>query len=100
MATELARRADAVGSDDFGQRRQQNGGRRGTVIQGDPDQRLARALGWFSIDKFPMGSVINRSLTIKSGQCHVHRYMRPLLERVQRGEIDPGFVVTLPAAAG
>jgi threonine dehydrogenase-like Zn-dependent dehydrogenase len=46
------------------------------------------------IDKFPMGSVMNRSLTIKSGQCHVHRYMRPLLERVQRGEIDPSFVVT------
>jgi threonine dehydrogenase-like Zn-dependent dehydrogenase len=46
------------------------------------------------IDKFPMGSVMNRSLTIKTGQCHVQRYMRPLLERVQRGEIDPSFVVT------
>jgi threonine dehydrogenase-like Zn-dependent dehydrogenase len=46
------------------------------------------------IDKFPMGSVMNRSLTIRSGQCHVHRYMKPLLERVQRGEIDPSFVIT------
>jgi threonine dehydrogenase-like Zn-dependent dehydrogenase len=46
------------------------------------------------IDKFPMGSVMNRSLTIKTGQCHVHRYMRPLLDRIQRGEIDPSFVVT------
>jgi threonine dehydrogenase-like Zn-dependent dehydrogenase len=46
------------------------------------------------IDKFPMGAVVNRSLTIKSGQCHVQRYMRPLLERIQRGEIDPSFVVT------
>ncbi len=46
------------------------------------------------IDKFPMGAVMNRSLTIKTGQCHVHRYMRPLLERIQRGEIDPSFVVT------
>lgn len=46
------------------------------------------------IDKFPMGTVMNRSLTIKSGQCHVHRYMRPLLERIQRGEIDPTFVIT------
>jgi threonine dehydrogenase-like Zn-dependent dehydrogenase len=46
------------------------------------------------IDKFPMGAVMNRSLTIRSGQCHVQRYMRPLLERVQRGEIDPSFVVT------
>ncbi len=46
------------------------------------------------IDKFPMGSVMNRSLTIRTGQCHVHRYMRPLLERIQRGEIDPSFVIT------
>ncbi len=46
------------------------------------------------IDKFPMGSVVNRSLTIKSGQTHVHRYMRPLLERIQKGEIDPSFVIT------
>jgi threonine dehydrogenase-like Zn-dependent dehydrogenase len=46
------------------------------------------------IDKFPMGTVVNRSLTIRSGQCHVHRYMRPLLERIQRGELDPSFVIT------
>jgi threonine dehydrogenase-like Zn-dependent dehydrogenase len=46
------------------------------------------------IDKFPMGAVMNRSLTIKSGQCHVQRYMKPLLERIQRGEIDPSFVIT------
>ena len=46
------------------------------------------------IDKFPMGSVMNRSLTIKTGQAHVQRYMRPLLERIQNGEIDPSFVIT------
>jgi len=46
------------------------------------------------IDKFPMGSVMNRSLTIRSGQCHVQRYMQPLLERIQKGEIDPSFVIT------
>jgi threonine dehydrogenase-like Zn-dependent dehydrogenase len=46
------------------------------------------------VDKFPMGAVMNRSLTIRSGQCHAHRYMRPLLERIQKGEIDPSFVVT------
>ena len=46
------------------------------------------------IDKFPMGAVMNRSLTIKTGQCHVQRYMRPLLERIQNGEIDPSFVVS------
>jgi threonine dehydrogenase-like Zn-dependent dehydrogenase len=46
------------------------------------------------IDKFPMGAIVNRSLTIKSGQTHVHRYMRPLLERIEKGEIDPSFVIT------
>jgi threonine dehydrogenase-like Zn-dependent dehydrogenase len=46
------------------------------------------------IDKFPMGAVMNRSLTIRSGQAHVQRYMRPLMERIERGEIDPSFCVT------
>jgi threonine dehydrogenase-like Zn-dependent dehydrogenase len=46
------------------------------------------------VDKFPMGSVMNRSLTIKSGQCHVQRYLQPLLERIKNGEIDPSFVIT------
>jgi threonine dehydrogenase-like Zn-dependent dehydrogenase len=46
------------------------------------------------IDKFPMGAIMNRSLTLKAGQCHVQRYMRPLLERIQNGEIDPSFVIT------
>jgi threonine dehydrogenase-like Zn-dependent dehydrogenase len=46
------------------------------------------------VDKFPMGSLMNRSLTIRTGQCHVQRYMKPLLERIQKGEIDPSFVIT------
>jgi threonine dehydrogenase-like Zn-dependent dehydrogenase len=46
------------------------------------------------IDKFPMNAVMNRSLTIKTGQTHVHRYMKPLLERIQRGELDPTFIIT------
>ncbi len=46
------------------------------------------------VDKFPIGSLMNRSLTIKTGQTHVQRYMKPLLERVERGEIDPSFVIT------
>jgi threonine dehydrogenase-like Zn-dependent dehydrogenase len=46
------------------------------------------------IDKFPMGSVMNRSLTIKTGQCHVQRYWGKLLEHIERGEIDPSFVIT------
>jgi threonine dehydrogenase-like Zn-dependent dehydrogenase len=46
------------------------------------------------VDKFPLGTIMNRSLTIKSGQCHVHRYMRPLLHRIVNGEIDPAMVIT------
>jgi len=46
------------------------------------------------IDKFPMGAVVNRALTIRAGQCHVQRYARPLLERIEKGEIDPSFVIT------
>ena len=54
---------------------------------------VAGVYGGF-IDKFPMGAIVNRSLTIRSGQCHVHRYLRPLLNRIVRGEIDPRFVIT------
>jgi threonine dehydrogenase-like Zn-dependent dehydrogenase len=46
------------------------------------------------VDKFPIGAVVNRSLTIKSGQCHVQRYLRPLLERIENDEIDPSYVIT------
>lgn len=46
------------------------------------------------IDKFPIGSVMNRSLTIKTGQAHVQRYMGPLLEKIQHGEIDPSVIIT------
>jgi threonine dehydrogenase-like Zn-dependent dehydrogenase len=46
------------------------------------------------LDKIPFGSIVNRALTVKSGQTHVQRYMRPLLERIEKGDIDPSFVVT------
>lgn len=51
------------------------------------------AYGGF-IDKFPVGSFMNRSLTLKTGQAHVQRYMKPLMERIERGEIDPSFIIT------
>jgi threonine dehydrogenase-like Zn-dependent dehydrogenase len=54
---------------------------------------VAGVYGGF-IDKFPIGAIVNRSLTIRSGQCHVQRYMRPLLQRIQQGEIDPSFIIT------
>jgi threonine dehydrogenase-like Zn-dependent dehydrogenase len=46
------------------------------------------------VDKFPIGSIMNRSLTIKTGQTHVHRYLLPLLAHIERGEIDPSFLIT------
>jgi threonine dehydrogenase-like Zn-dependent dehydrogenase len=46
------------------------------------------------VDKFPAGALMNRSLTIRTGQTHVQRYMRPLLERIERGELDPTFIIT------
>ena len=54
---------------------------------------VAGVYGGF-IDKFPMGAIVNRSLTLRSGQCHVHRYMQPLMQRIQQGEIDPSFIIT------
>ena len=54
---------------------------------------VAGGAGGF-IDKFPMGAIVNRALTIKSGQTRVRRYMRPLLERIEAGQIDPSFVIT------
>jgi threonine dehydrogenase-like Zn-dependent dehydrogenase len=46
------------------------------------------------LDKVPFGAIVNKALTVKSGQTHVHRYLRPLLERIERGELDPSFIIT------
>jgi threonine dehydrogenase-like Zn-dependent dehydrogenase len=46
------------------------------------------------VDKFPFGAAFAKALTLKMGQTHTHRYMRPLLERIQNGDIDPSFVIT------
>jgi len=46
------------------------------------------------VDKVPLGAAFNKGLTLKMGQTHVHRYLQPLLDRVQKGEIDPSFVIT------
>jgi threonine dehydrogenase-like Zn-dependent dehydrogenase len=46
------------------------------------------------IDKIPMGAFMNKGLTMKTGQTHMMRYMKPLLERIQAGDIDPSFVVS------
>ena len=46
------------------------------------------------IDKFPMGSLMNRGLTLRAGQCHVHRYVPQLLQHIQSGRLDPTFIIT------
>jgi threonine dehydrogenase-like Zn-dependent dehydrogenase len=46
------------------------------------------------MDKFPTGAFMNKGLQLRTGQCHVQRYMRPLYERIRNGEIDPSFIVT------
>lgn len=54
---------------------------------------LAGVYGGF-LDKIPMGAAFNKGLTWKMGQTHVHRYLKPLLEHIQQGHIDPSFVIT------
>ncbi len=46
------------------------------------------------VDKVPFGAVMNKGVTIKSGQTHVQRYTRLLLDKIEAGEIDPSFVIT------
>jgi threonine dehydrogenase-like Zn-dependent dehydrogenase len=50
------------------------------------------------LDKIPMGSAINRGLTFKMAQTPVQRYLPILMERIQKGEINPSFVITHRAA--
>lgn len=45
-------------------------------------------------DKIPIGAAMNKGLTIKQGQTHVQKYMPILLEKIEKGEIDPSFVIT------
>jgi threonine dehydrogenase-like Zn-dependent dehydrogenase len=52
------------------------------------------------VDKFPIGAIFGKGLTLKSGQTHVQKYMKPLLEHIEQGRIDPTFLIThtLPLA--
>jgi threonine dehydrogenase-like Zn-dependent dehydrogenase len=45
-------------------------------------------------DKFPLGAAFSKGLTFRMGQTHMIRYMKPLLERIRRGEIDPSFIIS------
>jgi threonine dehydrogenase-like Zn-dependent dehydrogenase len=46
------------------------------------------------IDKFPMGMLMNKGLTVRTGQTHVNRWTVDLLRRIEEGQIDPSFVIT------
>jgi threonine dehydrogenase-like Zn-dependent dehydrogenase len=54
---------------------------------------LAGVYGGF-VDTIPMGAAFNKGLSFKMGQANVHRYLEPLFEKIENGEIDPSFVVT------
>jgi len=45
-------------------------------------------------DKVPMGQLMNKGLTIRTGQTHVNRWTDDLLRRIEEGQIDPSFVIT------
>ena len=46
------------------------------------------------VNHIPLGAIVNKALTLRSGQTHVQRYLQPLLERIQQGEIDPAYIIT------
>jgi threonine dehydrogenase-like Zn-dependent dehydrogenase len=46
------------------------------------------------LDKVPIGAAFAKGLTLKMGQTHIHKYLRPLLARIEQGEVDPAFVIT------
>ena len=46
------------------------------------------------VDKFPIGALFAKGLTLRAGQTHVHKYMQPLLQRIEEGKIDPSCIIT------
>ena len=46
------------------------------------------------LDKLPFGALMNKGITVRTGQTHTHRYLAPLLDKILNGEIDPTFVIT------
>ncbi|WP_287131003.1 zinc-dependent alcohol dehydrogenase [Candidatus Cyanaurora vandensis] len=46
------------------------------------------------LDKIPMGAAFSKGLTFKMGQTNMHKYLKPLLARIQNGEIDPSYIIS------
>jgi threonine dehydrogenase-like Zn-dependent dehydrogenase len=47
-----------------------------------------------ALDKIPFGAAFGKGITMKMGQTHMHRYMKPLLERIEKGQIDPSYIIS------
>ena len=45
------------------------------------------------MDKFPTGAFMNEGLQLRTGQCHVQKYLKPLYEHIKNGDIDPSFII-------
>ena len=46
------------------------------------------------LDKVPFGAAFAKGLTLRMGQTHVHRYLKPLLAHIESGRIDPTFIIS------
>jgi threonine dehydrogenase-like Zn-dependent dehydrogenase len=46
------------------------------------------------LDKVPFGAAFGKGITMKMGQTNVHNYMKPLLERIEKGQIDPSYIIS------
>ena len=46
------------------------------------------------LDKVPFGAAFGKGITMKMGQTHMHKYMKPLLERIENGQIDPTYIIS------
>jgi threonine dehydrogenase-like Zn-dependent dehydrogenase len=46
------------------------------------------------LDKFPFGAAFGKGITMKMGQTNMHTYMKPLLERIEKGQIDPSYIIS------
>jgi threonine dehydrogenase-like Zn-dependent dehydrogenase len=46
------------------------------------------------LDKVPFGAAFAKGITMKMGQTHMHKYMKPLLERIEKGQVDPSYIIS------
>jgi len=46
------------------------------------------------LDKVPFGAAFGKGITMKMGQTHMHKYMKPLLERIEKGQVDPSYIIS------